>query len=319
VTGFIVRRVLSIIPVVLGVVTINFVLIHAAPGDPAAILAGPEAPLDYVRELQVRLGLNQPLWQQYGLYVGSFLRGDLGTSFQYRGPVASVILDRLPATLLLSATAFAASVSIGIGLGIMAASARYSALGRVTEVVATILYSIPTFVIGLLLILLFGVTLRLLPVQGFSTVAANYVGWVAVVDVLRHLIMPVVALALVNVAGYLRFSRASLIEALDAAYIRTARAKGLYERSVVLRHAFRNALIPIVTVVGLRMGFLVAGAAVVEIVFGWPGIGLLMYQATFSRDYPLMMGVFVVTAVLVSVANLVVDVAYAVIDPRIHY
>lgn len=313
------RRLFAVVPVVLAVVTINFALIHAAPGDPASVLAGPEAPLDYVLEVHHRLGLDQPLWQQYALYIGSVLRGDLGTSFGHRSPVASIILDRLPATLLLSSTAFILSVALGVTLGIFAASSRHSVLGRLTETLAMIFYSIPTFFVGLVLILLFGVALRVLPVQGISTVAVNYAGMDAVGDVARHLVMPATALAIVNIAAYLRFSRASLVEALDKPYIRTARAKGLHERTVIFRHAFRNALIPIVTVIGLRVGFLVTGAAVTEIVFGWPGIGLLMYEAIFSRDYPLIMGVFVVTAVMVSLANLAVDISYEVIDPRIRY
>jgi peptide/nickel transport system permease protein len=315
----ILRRLLMVAPVVLTAVTINFILIHTAPGDPAVMVAGPEAPPEYVAEVRERLGLTRPVWDQYVSYIGDVLRADFGRSYKLGRPVAAIISDRIPATILLTATAFVVSVLLGVGLGILAGSGRPSAIHQAVETVAMILYSVPTFFVGLVLILFFGVTLRVLPVQGIRTVTASYTGWEALVDLVRHLALPATTLAVVHVAEYLRFSRASLVEVMDKAYIRTARAKGLGERLVIRRHALRNALIPIVTTLGLRIGFLLTGAAVTEIVFGWPGIGLLMYDSIFARDFPVILGVFVVTALMVSLANLAVDIAYAMIDPRIRY
>ncbi|MDP2859122.1 MAG: ABC transporter permease [Bacillota bacterium] len=317
--SFIIRRLLQILPVILAVVTINFVLIHLAPGDPAFILAGPEAPQEYLQEIRERLGLNKPLWEQYAIYMARAVKGDLGTSYRFKQPVATVIAGQVPATVLLTGTAFVVSVILGVGLGIISVQVKGGAFDRVSNALAVTLYSVPTFWIGLMLLLVFGVRLRWLPVQGMRSVAAGYTGWEATKDVARHLLLPAFTLTVVQIAEYMRLSRASMIEAMDKLYIRTARSKGLSERVVFYKHALRNALIPTVTVIGLRMGFLFTGAVLIETVFGWPGVGRLMNNAVFSRDYPLLLGILLVTAVMVCLANFTVDLSYAFIDPRIKY
>jgi len=319
VRSFVVRRMLQILPVIFAVMTINFILIHLAPGDPAFILAGPEAPQEYLQEIRERLGLNKPLWEQYAIYMGRVLKADLGTSYRFKQPVARVIAGQVPATVLLTGTAFVVSVIIGVGLGILSVQVKGGVFDRVSNGLTVTLYSVPTFWIGLMLLLVFGVRLRWLPVQGMRSVAAGYTGWESTVDVARHLLLPAFTLAVVQLAEYMRLSRASMIEVMDKLYIRTARSKGLSERVVFYKHALRNALIPTVTVIGLRMGFLFTGAVLIETVFGWPGVGRLMNTAVFSRDYPLLMGILLVTAAMVCLANFIVDLSYAFIDPRIKY
>ena len=319
VRSFIIRRLFQILPVIVAVMTINFVLIHIAPGDPAFILAGPEAPQEYLQEIRERLGLNKPLWEQYTIYIGRALKADLGMSYRFKQPVASVIAGQMPATILLTGTSFVVSVILGVGLGIVSVQVKGGAFDRVANALAVALYSVPTFWIGLMLLLIFGVRLKWLPVQGMRSVAAGYTGWESTKDIARHLLLPAFTLAVVQIAEYMRLSRASMIEAMDKLYIRTARSKGLSERVVFYKHALRNALIPTVTVIGLRMGFLFTGAVLIETVFGWPGVGRLMNNAVFSRDYPLLMGILFVTALMVCLANFTVDLSYGFIDPRIKY
>lgn len=315
--GYVIRRLLQIIPVLLMVITINFALVRMAPGDPAVILAGKDAPKERVELIRTQLGLDRPVIEQYLIYLRGVAQGDLGTSYSFKQPVRAIILDRLPATLLLTGTAFLFSSLIGIGLGIWSARANNTWLDRAIGGIALTLYSVPVFWLGLLLLLIFGVHLHLLPTQGMRTVTKALTGWRAFVDVARHLVLPGITLAVVQVAEYLRLSKASMVETLGKQYIRTARAKGLAERKIFYKHALRNAMIPTVTAVGLRMGFLFSGAAVIEIVFGWPGIGRILYNAVFARDYPLLLGGFIVTALTVSLSNLVVDLSYRLIDPRI--
>lgn len=315
--GYVIRRLLQIIPVLLMVITINFALVRMAPGDPAVILAGKDGPKERVELIRRQLGLDRPVIEQYLIYLRGVAQGDLGTSYSFKQPVRAIILDRLPATLLLTGTAFLFSSLIGIGLGIWSARANNTWLDRAIGGIALTLYSVPVFWLGLLLLLVFGVHLHLLPTQGMRTVTKALTGWRAFVDVARHLVLPGITLAVVQVAEYLRLSKASMVETLGKQYIRTARAKGLAERKIFYKHALRNAMIPTVTAVGLRMGFLFSGAAVIEIVFGWPGIGRILYNAVFARDYPLLLGGFIVTALTVSLSNLVVDLSYRLIDPRI--
>ena len=328
-----VRRALTIVPVLLGVSVLVFSFIHLIPGDPALTMLGERATPEKVTEVRARLGLDRPIWQQYLLYVGNALRGDLGVSIVRGDPVASDLLRRFPATVELAMAAIIAAVALGIPIGVASAVWRNSPLDSLARLGALTGVSMPIFWLGLVLAWVFGVQLRLLPtgVRRSSGTAfvpwTNFVildallqrDWPTFVDALRHLILPALALATIPLAVVARMTRASMLEVLSREYIRTAEAKGLSRRAVVLRHALRNALLPVLTVVGLQVGRLLAGAILTETIFSWPGIGLWVYESIESRDYAIVQGVSLFIAVIVVGVNLITDVLYAAVDPRIKY
>jgi peptide/nickel transport system permease protein len=328
-----VRRALTIVPVLLGVSVLVFSFIHLIPGDPALTMLGERATPEKVTEVRARLGLDRPIWQQYLLYVGNALRGDLGVSIVRGDPVASDLLRRFPATVELAMAAIIAAVALGIPIGVASAVWRNSPLDSLARLGALTGVSMPIFWLGLVLAWVFGVQLRLLP-TGFRLSSGtafvpwtNFVildallqrDWPTFVDALRHLILPALALATIPLAVVARMTRASMLEVLSREYIRTAEAKGLSRRAVVLRHALRNALLPVLTVVGLQVGRLLAGAILTETIFSWPGIGLWVYESIESRDYAIVQGVSLFIAVIVVSVNLLTDVLYAAVDPRIKY
>ncbi|HZO39338.1 MAG TPA: ABC transporter permease [Methylomirabilota bacterium] len=328
-----VRRALTIVPVLLGVSVLVFSFIHLIPGDPALTMLGERATPEKVTEVRARLGLDRPIWQQYLLYVGNALRGDLGVSIVRGDPVASDLLRRFPATVELAMAAIIAAVALGIPIGVASAVWRNSPLDSLARLGALTGVSMPIFWLGLVLAWVFGVQLRLLP-TGFRLSSGtafvpwtNFVildallqrDWPTFVDALRHLILPALALATIPLAVVARMTRASMLEVLSREYIRTAEAKGLSRRAVVLRHALRNALLPVLTVVGLQVGRLLAGAILTETIFSWPGIGLWVYESIESRDYAIVQGVSLFIAVIVVGVNLITDVLYAAVDPRIKY
>ena len=328
-----VRRALTIVPVLLGVSVLVFSFIHLIPGDPALTMLGERATPEKVTEVRARLGLDRPIWQQYLLYVGNALRGDLGVSIVRGDPVASDLLRRFPATVELAMAAIVAAVALGIPIGVASAVWRNSPLDSLARLGALTGVSMPIFWLGLVLAWVFGVQLRLLP-TGFRLSSGtafvpwtNFVildallqrDWPTFVDALRHLILPALALATIPLAVVARMTRASMLEVLSREYIRTAEAKGLSRRAVVLRHALRNALLPVLTVVGLQVGRLLAGAILTETIFSWPGIGLWVYESIESRDYAIVQGVSLFIAVIVVGVNLLTDVLYAAVDPRIKY
>jgi peptide/nickel transport system permease protein len=328
-----VRRALTIVPVLLGVSVLVFSFIHLIPGDPALTMLGERATPEKVTEVRARLGLDRPIWQQYLLYVGNALRGDLGVSIVRGDPVASDLLRRFPATVELAMAAIIAAVAVGIPIGVASAVWRNSPLDSLARLGALTGVSMPIFWLGLVLAWVFGVQLRLLP-TGFRLSSGtafvpwtNFVildallqrDWPTFVDALRHLILPALALATIPLAVVARMTRASMLEVLSREYIRTAEAKGLSRRAVVLRHALRNALLPVLTVVGLQVGRLLAGAILTETIFSWPGIGLWVYESIESRDYAIVQGVSLFIAVIVVGVNLITDVLYAAVDPRIKY
>ena len=328
-----VRRALTIVPVLLGVSVLVFSFIHLIPGDPALTMLGERATPEKVTEVRARLGLDRPIWQQYLLYVGNALRGDLGVSIVRGDPVASDLLRRFPATVELAMAAIVAAVALGIPIGVASAVWRNSPLDSLARLGALTGVSMPIFWLGLVLAWVFGVQLRLLP-TGFRLSSGtafvpwtNFVildallqrDWPTFVDALRHLILPALALATIPLAVVARMTRASMLEVLSREYIRTAEAKGLSRRAVVLRHALRNALLPVLTVVGLQVGRLLAGAILTETIFSWPGIGLWVYESIESRDYAIVQGVSLFIAVIVVGVNLITDVLYAAVDPRIKY
>jgi peptide/nickel transport system permease protein len=312
-------RVLLAIPVVLGIVVLNFFLIHLAPGDAASVLAGESgaASPEYMEQLRHKFGLDQPLLTQFGVYLLNMLHLDLGYSFRNDSSVGSLIVDRLWPTGLLMLTAFAAALLIGTLLGLVAATGRNSWRDAVISLVSLVAYATPGFWLGLMMIVVFAIRLGWLPTSGYDTVGADNEGWDEVWDVGRHLVMPSVALALFYLAVYARVMRASVLEQVGMDYVTTARAKGQTEAWVMIGHVLRNALLPVVTMAGVQAGNLIGGSIVVETVFGWPGVGTLAFNALQSRDLNLLLGIFFVSACLVVVINLAVDLVYVCLDPRL--
>lgn len=303
---FIIRRLLSFIPVLLGVVTISFMLIRLLPGDPAALmLAKSGASAEQVAALRAELGLDQPLLTQYLQYLGDVVRGDLGVSIWERRPVLTMIAEQLPSTLELAVAALLISIVVGTTLGILSAVYRDSWIDRLSVIVAVLGVSMPMFWSGLLLVLLFGATLRWLPVIGQGSI--------------KHLILPAATMGFACVGTITRTVRSSMVEILQAEYITTARAKGLSSTLVLFRHGMPNALIPVITLVGLQFGWLLGGSVVIETVFSRKGLGDLLVQAILWKDLPVVQGGVLVTAVMYLVINLVIDLLYGILDPRIHY
>jgi ABC-type dipeptide/oligopeptide/nickel transport system permease component len=316
---YLARRMLQAVPLILGVLVITFVLVHSAPGDPIYILAGDGGNAAYYAQMRAYYGLDRPLYEQLAHYMLAVFRGDFGYSFSYQQPVFQVILSRVPATLFLMGAALAISTTLGLLLGILSAIRPRTPLDYGIAVSTLIFYAMPVFWLGQLLIIVFAVWLRLLPVQGMVSARAGYTGMAYTLDVLRHLVLPSLTLGLLQLALMARLTRTSLRGALTEDFVRTARAKGLRERTVVLRHALRNALLPVVTVIGGQIGVLLTGAALTETIFAWPGLGRLLLDATLNRDYPLLMAIFILVSMTVVVANLLTDLTYALLDPRVRY
>lgn len=313
------RRLLQAVPVVLVIVVINFVLLKLAPGDAATVLAGEAggATPEYMAMLRERFGLDQPVWLQLFYYMRNILSLDLGFSFRHNQPVLTLIMGRLGPTLLLMITSLTIAITLGVLLGLLAALNLNTWKDTVISVLALVSYATPLFWAGLMLIVLFSIRLDWLPTSGMETVAAFYEGWDRVVDIARHLILPSVTLSLFYLAVYTRLMRASMLEQSGMDYVVTARAKGLTERRIVFRHVLRNALLPVVTIAGVQVGALIGGSVIVESVFNWPGLGTLAFESLFARDLNLLLGIFLLSSCLVVAVNLVVDLIYALLDPRI--
>lgn len=317
--GPVLAQIGSALGLLLAVVLFNFILLHAAPGDVAEAIAGATggATKDSLDEIRRIYGLDQSLPRQFLIYVGKLLQGDLGTSAYFNAPVAGLVLDRLFPTILLVGAALTAAVVAGTWLGVLAAQRPLGMLSQFVSVLSLLGYSAPVFWTGIVLILVFASWIPLFPAQGMIDPRTPDGLLPQTLDILRHLMLPAFTLASVYLAQYSRLSRTSMMEALGADYVRTARAKGLSERVVVYKHALRNAILPIVTVAGVQVSHLLAGAVLVETVFGWPGMGRLAYESILRRDAPLMLGILFCTAVLVIVVNTLTDLLYRVIDPRI--
>jgi peptide/nickel transport system permease protein len=303
---FILRRLVSAIPLIFAIITIVFVVLRVAiPGDPVYTLAGETASPELIERIRQKYGFDRPVLEQYLIFMGNALRGDLGNSIKFGEPVTSVIAKAFPFTVLITLQSVTVGTLIGLVVGIAAAVKRGSWIDRISMLVVIFVNAFPTFWLGIILILIFSVGLRVLPVEGAGT-------W-------QHFVLPVVTLSLGQAALIARLTRSSLLEILSADYIRTARSKGLADRRVIFLHALKNALIPIVTVVGLSFGGLLGGAVITESIFGLPGVGRLTIAAISDRDYPMIQGTVLLVAVSFILVNLVVDVIYAYVDPRIHY
>ena len=319
IAGPILSRLLKAAITLLAIAILNFFLVHAAPGDPAAVLAGEAGAADeqMIADLRARFGLDQPFYVQLARYVGNILTLDLGYSFRQGEPVLDLILDRLPATLILTLSAFWISLVAGVALGV-AASAR---VGKFTDSLITgtalLFYATPLYWAALMAVLVFSVQLGWLPGFGYETVGSGYSGFERAWDIIKHLILPALTLGLFFMAVYMRMTRASMLEVAQQDFVKTARAKGLAPALIRRRHILRNALLPVVTLAGLQAGQLVGGAVLTETVFAWPGIGRLMFESLAARDYNTILGVFLVSAAMVIVFNILTDLVYRLIDPRI--
>jgi peptide/nickel transport system permease protein len=310
---YLLRRALAIIPVMLVVATVSFVLIRLAPGDPASVLAGPDATTEDLVQLRTALGMDQPLPVQLVKWYARLARGDLGQSIFLRRPVVQAVVERLEPTLLLTLWGTALSILIGVPAGIVSARHHNSPVDQSFMALALVGLSIPNFLLGLLMILVFGVWLGWLPVSGYVPLDEGV--WLNV----RSLLMPAVSLGLVQSALVARITRSSMLDVLREQYILSGRAKGLSERAVIYKHALKNAIIPTLTVIGITVALLIGGAVVIETVFNIPGVGRLIISAVLRRDYPVVQGVVLLIALTYTVINLLVDLAYLVIDPRIRY
>jgi len=319
-SSYALRRLLQAVPVVFAILGLNFLLLHLAPGDAAQVLAGEagSATPEYMAQLRQRFGLDRPLALQLVLYLKNMLALDLGFSFRHNLPVLALILGRLGPTLLLMGTTLVVSVVAGVALGLLAAARAGSWRDTLISILALVSYATPLFWVGLMLIVVFSLKLDWLPTSGMETVAAFYEGWPRVVDIARHLVLPALTLSLFYMALYVRLMRAAVLEQAGMDYVTTARAKGLSETRITLSHVLRNAVLPVVTLAGVQVGSLLGGSVVVESVFAWPGLGLLAFQSLFARDFNLLLGIFFLSACLVVVVNLMVDVLYTLLDPRIH-
>ncbi len=316
--AFVARRLASTVVLLVVISALTFTLISLAPGDAAFTLAGSGgADPAYMALLHHRLGLDRPLSHQLGSYLWGTARGDLGFSVVQGRPVFDIIMSRLPATLLLSATAIAISSVGGVVLGLVAAARRGSRLDATVSVGSLVAYSIPVFWLGQLLVGLFAVRLRWLPASGMTTTGASQHGFAHVIDLARHLAMPVAAFSLLLLGLIVRTTRQAAIEPLNEDYVRAARGRGIPERRLLFRHVLPNVLRPVITVVTAQVGLLLTGAVLVETVFGWPGLGRLLFDSVLKRDTPLLVGLLLFSSVVVALANLVADVLYRLIDPRL--
>jgi peptide/nickel transport system permease protein len=310
---FLLGRLAATIPVLLLVAVFVFLLLRLTPGDPAAVIAGDSATTEQIEQIRESLGLNQPLPVQFGIWIGGVLRGDLGESFFFRMPVAQLIAQRIEPTLALALCTIVIAVAVAVPLGVLAAWRHGGWLDRALMGFSTLGFSVPVFVLGYLLIWLVSIKLGWLPVQGYRRLAEGFAPF------LRHLILPSLTLSVIYIALIARVTRASVSEALTEDYVRTARAKGLPERRVLIRHALANAAVPIVTVIGIGLALLIGGVVVTESVYAIPGLGRLTVDAVLARDFPTIQGVILLFSVAYVLINLAIDLTYLVLDPRIRY
>jgi len=316
---YIAKRILLAVPVILTAIVINFLIIHSVPGDPIVMLvAGYETDPEYVALMRKEFGLDRPIHERLLVYIIQVLQGNLGRS-TFGKPVLELVWERVPLTLLLMGMALAIAVTLGILLGTLSSSRVNSIADSVITSLSVTGYSVPVFWLAQILVVVFAVQLGWLPGFGYSSLKADLTGLAHLIDVLRHALLPATALALNQLALVVRLTRSSMLNVLTENYIITARSKGLADRSVIFGHALKNASLPIVTFTGVQLGYLLTGAVLTETVFAWPGLGRLLYDALLWRDYPILLSMFLFAAIIVTVANLVTDILYAVLDPRIRY
>jgi peptide/nickel transport system permease protein len=311
--AFVARRILATIPVLAMVAIFVFLMLRLTPGDPAAIIAGDAANSQQIELIRERLGLNEPIHEQFVTWIGNLLRGNLGESFFFKTAVADLIAQRVGPTLVLATSTILVTVLVAVPLGVIAAYRRGTLVDRVVMGFSVLGFSVPTFVLGYLLIYLFAIRLDLFPVQGYTSVLDGF--W----PFLHRLVLPTLTLSVIYIALIARITRASMLDVLGEDYIRTAHAKGLTNRAVLLRHGLRNAAVPIVTVIGIGIALLIGGVVVTESVYNIPGLGRLTVDAVLGRDYPTIQGVILVFSFAYVLINLLIDISYTLLDPRIRY
>ncbi|MET4700031.1 peptide/nickel transport system permease protein [Constrictibacter sp. MBR-5] len=313
------RRIAWGLGLLVAVLVLNFTLIHIAPGDPADVIAGEMggATQESLAQIRAAYGLDRPFLEQLGVYVARVAQGDLGYSFYFNRPVTDLILERLWPTILLVVTSLLFAVFLGTFLGVYAAKRPSGIVSHLVTVLALVGYALPVFWTGIMLLILFASWIPLFPVSGMYDISGPREGLTYVLDVLHHLVLPVVTLSTIYLAIYSRLARASMLDVLGADYIRTARAKGLRQGKVIYKHALRNAVLPVVTYAGLQFSHLLSGAVLVETVFSWPGLGTLAFDSLLRRDSPTLLGILFFSALIVIVVNLLTDLSYRLIDPRI--
>jgi peptide/nickel transport system permease protein len=314
---YLIRRLVQLVPTILLILVFNFLIIRLAPGDPARAMAGEMASQENVEALRLAWGLNKPIYEQLAIYFSRLAHGDLGYSYNTLTPVNQLILDRIPQTVSLMFAATLLSFVVGTLVGAYAASRYPSRVDSAISVSSLVFYSMPIFWFGMLLIYLFAIRLAWLPSGGMVDIMEERQGLAYLLDVGRHAILPILTLSAFNVPFFLRISRASLIETLREDYVRTARCMGVPRNRLFLRHALPNAMLPTITAFGLVLGFIFTGALMTETVFSWPGIGRLMWEAVSNRDYPTMMGIFLISSIAIVISSLLTDIAYTLFDPRV--
>lgn len=318
--SYLFKRLAQIVPIILIIVVVNFFLVHLAPGDPIVYIVG-DAPVseEIVAQLREKLGLDKPLLQQLVIYLWNVAQGDFGYSYVAREPVLAVIMHRLPATLLLTVTQYILAIIAGLFLGVVSAKRQGETADTAITLLSVLGYAVPVFWLGQMLVLIFAHQLGIFPSQGMYSLRYDMTPLAAAADVAWHLVLPCITLAVFNLALIARLTRANMLQSLRLEFVMFARSKGISETAVVYRHALRNAVLPVVTIIGLNIKTLITGAVLTETVFAWPGIGRLTYEALTARDYPVLMAMFIFVGILVVVANLVTDLAYAYLDPRIRF
>jgi peptide/nickel transport system permease protein len=324
--AYILRRLIGAIPLLLGIATIIFFVLNLAPGDPTSFYFNPNVPPEIIEQMRRNLGLDQPLYIQYFKWLTSFVTGDFGHSLAQSRPVADIVFEALPNTLMLTGIALVLVFAIGMATGVLQAVRQYSIFDSASSVVSLFFYSMPSFWLALMLVLVFSLKAHTwgwpiaLPATGMTSVDYEFMNaGEKIMDRIAHLILPVGTLTLALAAGVARYMRGQMLEVVRQDYIRTARAKGLSERTVIMKHALRNSMLPVITLLGLYLPFLFSGAVFIEVIFAWPGMGRIIVDAIFQRDYPLVMATSFIFAVIVIAGNLIADVLYAVADPRIRY
>ncbi len=316
---YLLRRSIQLFLVVFIVLILNFLIINLAPGDPAAIMAGELATKEYIEAVRKRWGLDKPIHERLINYISNILHGELGYSFTYSQPVLSLIVERIPITLILTLTSSVLAFTIGLLLAVRSAQKAFSREDIIISNLMLFLYSMPSFWLGIILISIFGVNLKLLPISGMVDVRASHTGLSLVADILMHAILPISTLTLIQVPVYYKITRNSIVEQSSEDYVLTFLMAGMDRSKLFRKYILRNSLLPPVTVFALHLGYILSGAALVEIVFGWPGMGRLLLGAVYSRDYPLIMGIYLVTSITVALANFLVDILYVLLDPRVRY
>jgi len=316
---YVLQRLLFAVPLIFGVLTLTFFIIRLAPGDPAAFFIQPGVSPNVAEQIREQYGLNDPVYIQYVKWLGSILQGDFGRSFsRAQQPVVEVIAQAMPVTITIALLTLIANFLLGIAIGVISAVRQNTLLDRVLTVTGLFFYSMPEFWFALMMIILFALQLPLFPASGLSSVGAEYYGPLGFfLDRIWHLVLPVTVLSINGAAGIARYVRGSMLEVIRQDYIRTARAKGLSERVVILKHGLRNALLPVVTLMGASLPFIFSGALFIEVIFAFPGMGRITVDAIFARDYPLIIANTFISGTLIILGNLLADVLYAVVDPRI--